>query len=158
VLDDRADLPELTTFYIPRASMRTAWGVRKAARPDNSCLAGAGAFFATPSDLVRFGSAMSTPGLLKAETIELLRTPLRLASGDQTDFGLGWRIEHVRLAGDDTRMVAHRATPNGGTVALLTFPDRGVVVALAANISPAEGMGAAGRSIADAFSRLPPID
>src|SRR5262245_4810434 len=157
VLDDGADVPDLTSFYIPRMSMRTGLGVRKVARPHNSCLAGAGAFFSTPSDLVRFGSAMLKPGLLKAETIALLQTPLRLTSGASTDFALGWKVERVQLAGAPTRMVAHRATPNGSTVALLTFPDLGVVVAAASNIAPAEDLDSTGRKIAEAFAK-PPTD
>jgi serine beta-lactamase-like protein LACTB len=127
--------------------------VRKQSRTDSSCLAGAGAFFSTPSDLVRFGSAMLKPGLLKADTIALLQTPLRLDSGAATDFALGWKVERVQLAGSAARMVAHRATPNGSTVALLTFPDLGVVVAAASNISPAEGVDTTGRKIAEAFIR-----
>ena len=153
VLEDRADVPDITSFYIPRASMRTKLGVRKRSRLDNSCLAGAGAFFSTPSDLARFGSAMLKPGLLKAETIALLQTPLRLESGASTDFALGWKVERVQLAGAPARMVAHRATPNGSTVALLTFPDHGVVVAAASNISPAEGLDPTGRKIAEAFTK-----
>jgi CubicO group peptidase (beta-lactamase class C family) len=157
VLEDGADVPDLTSFYIPRASMRTRLGVRKGSRPPTSCLAGAGAFFSTPSDMVRFGSAMLKPGLLKAETIALLQTPLRLESGASTDFALGWKVERVQLAGAPARMVAHRATPNGSTVALLTFPDHGVVVAAASNISPAEGVDRVGRNIAEVFMR-PPSD
>jgi serine beta-lactamase-like protein LACTB len=153
VLDDGANVPDITSFYIPRASMRTRLGVRKGARLHNSCLAGAGAFFSTPSDLVRFGSAMLKPGLLKAETIALLQTPLRLKSGASTDFALGWKVERVQLAGAPARMVAHRATPNGSTVALLTFPDHGVVVAAASNISPADGVDPLGRKIAEIFTR-----
>ncbi len=53
-------------------------------------------------------------------------------------------------------MVAHRATPVGSTVGLLTFPDLGVVVALASNISPAEDADATGRKIAEAFTKPPP--
>ena len=157
VLEDGADLPNITSFYIPRASMRTKLGARKASRPHNSCLAGAGAFFSTPSDLVRFGSAMLKPGLLKADSIALLQTPLRLESGASTNFALGWKVERVQLAGAPARMVAHRATPNGSTVALLTFPDHGVVVAAASNISPAEGVDPTGRKIAEAFTK-PPTD
>ena len=157
VLEDGADAADVTSFYIPRASMRTKLGVRKGSRPHDSCLAGAGAFFSTPSDLVRFGSAMLKPGLLKADTIALLQTPLRLESGAATDFALGWKVERVQLAGGPARMVAHRATPNGSTVALLTFPDHGVAVAAAANISPAEGVGPTCRKIADAFTK-PPTD
>jgi len=157
VVEDGGDVLNITSSYIPRASMRTKLGVRKRSRLDNSCLAGAGAFFSTPADLARFGSAMLKPGLLKADTIALLQTPLRLASGASTDFALGWKVERVQLAGASTRMVAHRATPNGSTVALLTFPDLGVVVAAATNISPTDGVDSTGRKIAEAFIR-PPID
>jgi len=51
------------------AAMRTGLGVEVASPAPYSCLAGAGAFLSTLSDLVRFGSAMLKPGLLKAETI-----------------------------------------------------------------------------------------
>jgi CubicO group peptidase (beta-lactamase class C family) len=157
VVEDDDDVADITSFYIPRANMRTRLGVRKGSRPPTSCLAGAGAFFSTPSDLVRFGSAMLKPGLLKADTLALLQTPLRLESGASTDFALGWKVERVQLAGAPARMVAHRATPNGSTVALLMFPDHGVVVAAASNISPAEDVDAVGRRIAEAFTR-PPSD
>jgi CubicO group peptidase (beta-lactamase class C family) len=157
VVDDDADVPDATSFYIPRANMRTTLGVRKRSRLDTSCLRGAGAFFSTPADLARFGSAMLMPGLLKADTLALLQTPLRLQSGASTDFALGWKVERAQLGGAPARLVAHRATPNGSTVALLMFPDHGVVVALAANISPARGVDATGRKIAAAFT-APAID
>jgi CubicO group peptidase (beta-lactamase class C family) len=146
----------MTSFYIPRTSMRTKLGVRKRTGVNNSCLAGAGAFFSTPSDLARFGSALVKPGLLKAETIALFQTPLRLESGASTDFALGWKVERVQLNGLPARMVAHRATPNGSTVALLLFPDQGVVVAAASNISPAEDVDASCRKIAAAFAEALP--
>ena len=152
VVDDGAEVPEITSFYIPRASMQTKLGVRKVSRTNNSCLAGAGAFFSTPSDMVRFGSAMLKPGLLKADTIALLETPLRLQSGASTDFALGWKIERVQMAGESARMVAHRATPNGSTIALLLFPDQGVVVAAASNIAPGQDVDATCRTIAEAFA------
>jgi CubicO group peptidase (beta-lactamase class C family) len=154
VVDD-GDVPDITTSYIPRASMRTRLGVRKGSRQDGSCLAGAGAFFSTPSDLARFGSAMLKPGLLAPETIALLQTPLHLASGASTDFALGWKVERVQLSGAPARMVAHRATPNGSTVALLTFPDHGIVVAAATNIAPAERVDSTGLRIAEAFTKPP---
>ena len=150
-LDDAA-VQSLSAAYIPRASMRTTLGVRKVAPLDHSCLAGAGAFYSTPSDLARFGSAMLEPGLLKAETIGLLQTPLHLASGTSTNFGLGWKVEPVTINEITRRMVAHRATPNGTSIALLTFPDLGIVVAAAANIFPTDGVDMTGRKIAEAFA------
>ena len=152
VVDNPIDIPELTTFYIPRAGMQTTLGVRKRSRLDTSCLAGAGAFFSTPADLARFGSAMLKPGLLKAETLALLQTPLHLRSGAPTDFALGWKVEQVPFAGGSARMIAHRATPNGSSVALLMFPEYGLVVAAASNISPVEHLDPVSRRIAEAFT------
>jgi CubicO group peptidase (beta-lactamase class C family) len=136
-------------------------GVKKASlRPDYSCLAGAGAFLSTPTDLVRLGLAMLKPKLLKAETITSLQTPTRLASGASTTYALGWTVSTVQLAGRSTRMVSHRGSPRGGTVSLLTFPDLGLVVAAAANVSSANGVDPLARRVAEVFrreARLPAV-
>jgi serine beta-lactamase-like protein LACTB len=122
-------------------------------RPDYSCLAGAGAFLSTPTDLVRFGSAMLKPGLLKAETIALFETPTRLRSGATTTYALGWTVGTVQLAGGFTRIVSHRGSPMGGAVSLLTFPDLGLAVAVAGNVTNATGINPLALQIADAFAR-----
>jgi hypothetical protein len=95
---------------------------------------------------------MLTPGLLRADTIALLQTPLHLASGTSTDFALGWKVERVQLNGAPARMVAHRATPMGGTAALLMFPDRRLIIAAASNISNAEGVAPFGVKVAATFA------
>jgi len=131
-------------------------GVEKAsARPDYSCLAGAGAFLSTPTDLVRLGVAMQKPGLLKAATITALQTPTRLVSGASTTYALGWTVSTVQLAGKPVRMVSHRGSPMGGTLSLLTFPDLGLVVAAAANVSNARGVDPFARRIAEVFGGKP---
>ena len=128
-------------------------GIKKASlQPDYSCVAGGGAFLSTPSDLVRFGSAMLTPGLLKATTIAAFQTPTRLASGASTTYALGWTVSTVQLAGQPARMVSHRGSPRGGSVSLLTFPDRGLVVVAAANVSNAGGVNPFALQVADAFN------
>jgi CubicO group peptidase (beta-lactamase class C family) len=153
VLEGDADIPDTTTFYFPRAAEQPKLGVQTAPRRHNTCLFGAGAYLSTPVDLARFGSAMLKPGLLKAESIALLQTPLRLTSGVSTDFTLGWKVEHAQLAGASTRMVAHRATPTGGTAALLLFPDHRLVIAAASNVTNAEGVAPFGVKVAEAFAR-----
>jgi CubicO group peptidase (beta-lactamase class C family) len=130
-------------------------------RPDYSCVAGAGAFLSTPTDLVRFGSAMLKPGLLKAETIAAVQTPARLVSGASTTYALGWTVKSVQLAGEPSRIVSHRGSPAGGTVSLLTFPDLGVAIAAAANVTDARGVDPFALQVAEAFTRhqrqpLPP--
>jgi CubicO group peptidase (beta-lactamase class C family) len=153
VVETDATIPELTSFYFPRAALNTQLGVEEASRRHNSCLFGAGAYLSTPTDLARFGSAMLKPGLLKPDTIELLQTPLRLTSGASTDFALGWKVEHVPLNGVPVRMVAHRANPMGGTTALLMFPEHRMVIAVASNVSNAERVAPFGVKIAEAFAR-----
>jgi serine beta-lactamase-like protein LACTB len=122
-------------------------------RPDYSCVAGAGAFVSTPTDLVRLGSAMLKPGLLKAETIAAFQTPTRLVSGAPTTYALGWTVSSVPLAGVPARMVSHRGSPMGGTVSLLTFPDLGLAIAAAANVADANGVNPFARQVAEAFTK-----
>ena len=122
-------------------------------RPDYSCVAGGGAFLSTPSDLVRLGSTMVTPGFLRAETIALVQTVPRLASGASTTYALGWTVKSVPLAGEPARVVSHRGSPAGGTVSLLTFPDLGLAVAAAANIADAKGVDPFASQVADIFAR-----
>ena len=151
VVVERAGVDDATS-YTPRAILRTRLGIEEDPPPDYSCLAGAGAFLSTPSDLVRLGSVLLKPGLLKAETITSLQTPTRLASGAATTYALGWTVGSVQLAGRPARMVSHRGSPRGGTVSLLTFPDLGLTVAVAANMN-VTSVNPFALQVADAFAR-----
>jgi hypothetical protein len=78
--------------------------------------------------------------LLKPETKTLLQTSLKLPSGEETGYGLGWDIEAVPsgTAAPPLRAAGHDGNPFGGTGALLTFPDQRVVVALLSNVTYAQ--------------------
>ena len=102
---------------------------------------------------MRLGSVLLKPGLLKAETITSLQTPTRLVSGASTTYALGWTVGSVQLAGGPVRMVSHRGSPRGGTVSLLTFPDLGLAVAAAANMTNVTGVNPLALQVADAFTR-----
>jgi serine beta-lactamase-like protein LACTB, mitochondrial len=141
------------TSLSPRSVFGKRFGVEEARRPDYSCLAGAGAFLSTPTDLVRLGSAALKPGLLKAETIAALRTPTRLVSGTSTTYALGWTVRGTLVAGKAVRIVSHRGSPWGGSVSLLTFPDLGLAIAAAANVTDASGVYPFALQVADAFAR-----
>jgi serine beta-lactamase-like protein LACTB, mitochondrial len=144
---------EGVTSLSPRSLFGKRFGVEEASRPDYSCLAGAGAFLSTPTDLVRLGSAVLKPGFLKAETIAALQTPTRLVSGASTTYALGWTVRAVLLAGKPARIVSHRGSPRGGSVSLLTFPDLGLAIAAAANITDASGVYPFALQVAEAFTR-----
>jgi serine beta-lactamase-like protein LACTB, mitochondrial len=124
------------TFYQRRFMGDGGEGVVPATSVDYSCFSGAAAILSTPSDLVRFGMAISGGKLLQADTVRKLQTPQVLTSGKETEYGLGWMVEEVTLAGEPTRMVHHASRSlKGGTTSFMTFPDRGMVVAVTANIA-----------------------
>jgi serine beta-lactamase-like protein LACTB, mitochondrial len=152
VVSETKDLEGVTSLS-PLSFFGKRLGVEEARRPDYSCLAGAGAFLSTPTDLVRLGSAMRKPGLLKADTIAAFQTPTRLASGASTTYALGWTVRSSQLAGKPARIVSHRGSPWGGSVSLLTFPDLGLAIAAAANMTDASGVYPFGLQVAEAFAR-----
>jgi serine beta-lactamase-like protein LACTB, mitochondrial len=148
-------IPARATFYWPRFGLAgdTRYGPKPARQGDHSCYAGAAAFLSTPSDLARFGMGLNSGKLLKPGTVQQLHTPQRLSSGAETGYGLGWDLEMLPLAGQPTRMVGHGSNEAfiGGTTYLMTFPERGIVVAVMANISFADTKSIA-LNIAQAFA------
>lgn len=155
--DTRADsateaVPDRVTPYFPRYAADPRYGLHLMREIDYSCYAGASAFLSTPSDLVRFGTAINSGKLLQPATVQLLQTSQRLPSGEETGYGLGWDLETVTLAGEQTRVVGHDGESLGGMVAsLLTFRERGIVVAVTSNISYADTFAIA-LKIAEAFA------
>jgi serine beta-lactamase-like protein LACTB, mitochondrial len=149
----------MAALYFPRMAQRPDLGLQEAPEADYSCWAGAGAFVSTPSDLVRFGSAMLRPGMLTSETLAVLQTPSRLESGASTDYALGWKVERVDIGGVSERVLVHRGSPSGGTASLLAFPDRDLVVAAIANVSYGKGVHPFGVKVGEVFggcTRLKP--
>ena len=120
---------------------------------DYSCFAGAGAFVSTPSDLVRFGIALAGGKFLRPSTVRLLQSRQQLASGEDTDYGLGWMLDTVELAGEPTRLVGHASRMiEGASTSFLTFPERGIVVAIMSNRSFAD-MRSVALGIAQTFAK-----
>jgi serine beta-lactamase-like protein LACTB, mitochondrial len=152
VVAETEGLDDMPT-HAPRSILGMRVGVKEAKRPDYSCLAGAGAFLSTPTDLVRIGSAMLKPGLLKAGTIAAFQTPTRLASGESATYALGWTVNTIQLAGESRRMLSHRGSPMGGSVSLLTFPDLGLAVAAAGNMTDVRRVNAFALEVAEAVFR-----
>ncbi|MDP1570055.1 MAG: serine hydrolase domain-containing protein [Vicinamibacterales bacterium] len=146
-------IPERATFYFPRFGADPLYGQHLMRPLDYSCYAGASVFLSTPSDLVRFGLAITGGRLLQPATVQRLQTSQRLASGQETGYGLGWDVEIVSLAGAPTRQAGHDGESLGGTVAsFMTFPDLGIVVAVTSNISYAQ-VAPLALAIAETFAR-----
>jgi len=131
-------VPNRAGLYFPAFAMRTRLGLQDAPNIDHTCLWGADGFISTPSDLIRFGVAMSQGDLLEPDTIELLQTEGRLESGEATGYGLGWFVRRVSLNGSPVRAIGHGGSAVGGSTSFLTFPDHGLVIAVTSNVSFAE--------------------
>ena len=143
------------TFYYPRFAGEPRYGPELARDGDYSCFAGGGAFLSTPSDMVRFGMAVNGGRLLQPGTVETLQAPQHLASGETIDYGLGWKLETVPLNVEPARMAGHNTRRDflGGTASLMTFPDRGLAVAVMTNISFADTRSVA-LKVADMFTAV----
>ena len=145
-------IPDRATFYFPRFAADPRYGLDLMRPLDYSCYAGSSVFLSTPSDLVRFAMAINSGKLLQPATVQLLQTSQRLASGQETGYGLGWDLETVALAGKQTRTVGHDGESLGGMVAsFMTFPEHGIVVSVTSNISYADTSAVAVK-IAQAFA------
>jgi CubicO group peptidase (beta-lactamase class C family) len=156
--DTRADsasepITDRATFYFPRFAADPKYGLHLMRPLDYSCYAGSSAFLSTPSDLVRFAMAVNGGKLLQPDTVQTLQTSQRLASGEETGYGLGWDLETVDLAGKPTAVIGHDGDSLGGMVAsLMTFPEYGIAVSVMSNISYADTFGV-GVKIGQAFTR-----
>ncbi len=164
--------PGSAHFYYPRMALDPRYGLHDAPTVDLSCILPAAGFLSTPSDLVRFGSAMMGDALLDPATVEELQAPVRLASGESTGQALGWAVGRVAMGADGTptRIVgqglgdAVRRRPlsattvgghvSGGTTSLLIVPEHRIAIAVASNVSGAENVSLLSARLADAFIRL----
>lgn len=155
--DTKADsspepVPNQATPYFPRYAADPKYGLHTMRTIDYSCYAGASVFVSTPSDLVRFGLAVNGGKLLHPATVQRLQAPQRLRAGEETGYGLGWDLETVSLGGAQVRAVGHDGDLLGGqAVSLMTFPERGIVVAVTSNTSYADAAGVASK-LAEAFA------
>lgn len=106
--------------------------VENAVYVDNSYKWAGGGFLSTAEDLVRFGSELTAPGELKAETLKTMFTPQKIKSGETTEYGIGW---FIRKSESGKLVYEHSGGSVGGTSQLILYPEQHVVVALVTNLS-----------------------
>ena len=89
----------------------------------------AGGLVSTPSDLVRLARAY-LGGFLNEDLVQTMWTSQRLANGQDTGVGIGWRVDH-----DAAGRVAieHAGSMEGTRTVLTIFPAERLAVAIMAN-------------------------
>ena len=143
--------PELTRSLAP-AEMWTLDGRSFPAPTFQLGIAPAGSMYTTVTDLARFVSALFAGGrgsngqLLKPETIAQMWTPQYAGPGEETGYGLGFRIGRM----DGHRSVGHDGAIYGFATTLQALPDDklGVIV-----VTTRDGANAAVDRIAEAALR-----
>ena len=142
---DRVDsiIPQRTGYYMLRNDT-----LINGPFVDNSVKWAGGGFLSSAVDLMRFGAAHFGAGILRAETLALLQKPQRLADGESTNYGLGWRT-WISPAG--RHVVGHGGGSMGGSTAFVTLPDERIVVAVIANMSSVRGQAQIALEIAELF-------
>ena len=119
---------------------------------DNSYKWAGGGFLSTSEDLVRFGSAMLQPGLLRSATLKEMFTPQHTKSGKETEYGIGW---FVRRTNSGELTYGHSGGSVGGTSQLILYPATHVVIALVTNLSEGEWKREEVEAVAENFASTP---
>lgn len=129
---DRSDsvIAHRTHFY----DADSVTGFVTAPAVDNSYKWASGGFLASAEDLVKFGSALLEPGLLKAPSLDLLFTSQQTTTGEATGYGVGW---FVTTDGLGHRWVFHGGSSIGGTAVFGVDRDSRLVIAILSNLSDA---------------------
>lgn len=140
------------TSYFPRFGADPRYGPDVMRPVDYSCYSGASGFLSTPSDLLRFVTALDAGTLLQPSTVALLQKSGQLSTGAGTGYGLGWDHEVATIAGAGTPVVGHDGDLLGGmAVSIMKFPEHDLVLAVVSNTSYADTF-ALGVKIAEAFA------
>ncbi len=97
---------------------------------DTSMKMPGGGLVSTAVDLARFGIAVQTARLLRADTLKTMWTQQRNQHVRETTQALGWGV-----AGEGALLIAtHSGSQSGVSTDLWLFPSKGIVIALMANL------------------------
>lgn len=110
-----------------------------------------GGFVSTAPDLARFGGALLRGGFLRPEMVEAMWTPQRTAAGEDTGYGIGWRVGRDRAG---RGIVHHGGRTHQLRAFLLLYPEHGVAIAVLAN-GPADFAEEAVGHLAEPFLQMP---
>jgi CubicO group peptidase (beta-lactamase class C family) len=98
-----------------------AGDIEESAYNDNTGKLPGGGLVSTPEDLLRFAEGLFRERLLRRETIDLMWTSGRAASGKLTGYGLGWSLSTAPGGG---REVYHTGGQQGASTILYLRPEQ----------------------------------
>ncbi|HYV93295.1 MAG TPA: serine hydrolase domain-containing protein [Chitinophagales bacterium] len=99
---------------------------------DNSGKWAGGGFLSTPIDLVMMCQSLLSHQILSEKNVQLLWTPNVLPSGENTGYGIGWRIAKDSMG---RSIIHHGGQSVGARAFLIIYPDEELVIAITCNQS-----------------------
>ena len=112
----------------------------------------AGAVCATATDVLKWQMAVEAGSVLKASSLEMMRTPTKLSDGTTLDYGLGTRIGKL----DGHRVFGHTGGGGGFNAVMASFPDDHLSIVVLMNSRSGAGPSLAlSAAIARALLGLP---
>ncbi len=105
---------------------------------------GSGGMYSSVEDLVRWDKALYTDTLVRRETLEEAWSTVRLAGGDESPYGFGWRLGNYGGLGE---RVCHSGHWLGFSNFIARYPERRLTVIVLSNISDFESEELAGRIV-----------
>jgi CubicO group peptidase (beta-lactamase class C family) len=134
---DVAGMKETTRDSVPYDDPRRAAGyrargrtVRPSLRVDTSFKLAAGGLVSSADDLARFAIATLGGKLVSAATREQMWTPVRLADGTATPFGLGWQV----AASKGRPVIMATGQQEEVSTFLVLLPERKAAIVLMSNL------------------------
>ncbi len=100
---------------------------------DTSMKIPGGGLLSTPTDLVRFATALNAGKLLSNQSLQQMWTSQETTGGEPTNYGFGWRIEY--RAG--RKVVSHTGGQSGTSTILVLVPETGTALAVMCNLQHA---------------------
>ncbi len=92
-----------------------------------------GGWLATAEDLILYARALVDGKIVSQRSLDAMWTRQKLANGETTGYGLGWNTAEV----DGVRVVQHSGGQQGANTHLLIAPDKGIAIAVLANMENA---------------------
>jgi D-aminopeptidase len=144
---DSSFLPNSATMHMQTVS----GGYDKSYLP--GALAGEGGIVSTVDDLLRWLAHMDQPVVGSAATWATMKTPLRIANGIPTGYGLGLMID--RYSGVET--LSHSGNGLGGNSQMIKVPAAGLDVVIMVNRQDVDSRKLANQILDDCMAGLEPV-
>lgn len=113
---------------------------------DMYLLTGAGNLYSTVGDLLKWDQALYTEKILQQQTLQQTYKPATLSDGNETAYGLGWRLGDVH----GLPTIGHSGSINGFTTQIYRFTEQGYTVIVLVN-NPRLYAGELARQISEIY-------